>query len=66
MQRMCRLSCRGIPVQTGAAQWNGLEEQDLIVISPGVPVQTPELERARSLGIPVIGEVELASRYLQG
>jgi UDP-N-acetylmuramoylalanine--D-glutamate ligase len=56
----------GITVQTGAAQWNGLEKQDLVVISPGVPVQTPELERARSLGIPVIGEVELASRYLKG
>ena len=56
----------GITVQTGASQWNGLEKQDLIVISPGVPVQTPELERARTLGIPVIGEVELASRFLQG
>jgi UDP-N-acetylmuramoylalanine--D-glutamate ligase len=52
--------------QTGGTQWNNLEKQDLIVISPGVPVQTPELERARSLGIPVIGEVELASRFLQG
>jgi UDP-N-acetylmuramoylalanine--D-glutamate ligase len=56
----------GITVQTGAAQWSGLEKQELIVISPGVPVQTLELERARALGIEVIGEVELASRYLQG
>jgi UDP-N-acetylmuramoylalanine--D-glutamate ligase len=55
-----------IMTQTGGTQWNNLEKQDLIVISPGVPVQTPELERARSLGIPVIGEVELASRFLQG
>ncbi len=30
----------GITVQTGAAQWSGLEKQQLIVISPGVPVQT--------------------------
>jgi UDP-N-acetylmuramoylalanine--D-glutamate ligase len=56
----------GVKVQTGAAQWDGLEQQELVVISPGVPVQTAELERARSLGIPVIGEVELASRYLLG
>jgi UDP-N-acetylmuramoylalanine--D-glutamate ligase len=56
----------GIRVQTGAAQWDGLEKQQLIVISPGVPVQTLELERARVLGIDVIGEVELASRHLQG
>ncbi|MDR3734023.1 MAG: UDP-N-acetylmuramoyl-L-alanine--D-glutamate ligase [Acidobacteriaceae bacterium] len=60
------LDLPGINVQTGAAQWDGLEEQELIVISPGVPVQTAELERARGLGIPVIGEMELASRYLQG
>ena len=56
----------GVKIQTGAAQWDGLETQELVVISPGVPVQTAELERARGLGIPVIGEVELASRYLLG
>jgi len=56
----------GITIQTGASQWNDLAQQDLIVISPGVPVQTTELERASELGIPVIGEVELASRFLQG
>jgi len=56
----------GVKIQTGAAQWNGLAAQELIVISPGVPVQTAELERARGLGIPVIGEVELASRFLLG
>jgi UDP-N-acetylmuramoylalanine--D-glutamate ligase len=56
----------GIAIQTGASQWNNIEKQDLVVISPGVPVQTPELARARTLGIPLIGEVELASRFLQG
>ncbi len=56
----------GVAVQTGAAQWSDLEKQQLIVISPGVPVQTVELERARAIGIEVIGEVELASRFLQG
>ena len=60
------LELPGIKVQTGTAQWTDLEKQDLVVISPGVPVQTLELERARLLGIPVIGEVELASRYLKG
>jgi len=63
---MTALRSEGITVQTGASQWNGLEEQELIVISPGVPVQTAELERARGLGIPVIGELELASRFLAG
>lgn len=39
---------------------------DLIVISPGVPADLPELETARRSGTKVIGELELASYYLQG
>ena len=40
--------------------------RDLIVISPGVPADLPELESARGRGVPVIGEVELAGFYLKG
>ena len=39
---------------------------DWIVLSPGVPADLPELEQARGRGVRVIGEVELASYYLQG
>lgn len=39
---------------------------DLVVISPGVPVNAEPLEFARSHSIPVIGEVELASYFLLG
>ena len=39
---------------------------DLVVVSPGVPAKTPVLEQARSLGIPVWSEIELAWRYLRG
>jgi UDP-N-acetylmuramoylalanine--D-glutamate ligase len=39
---------------------------DAIVISPGVPADIEELERARRRGIPVLGEVELAGWFLQG
>ena len=42
------------------------KEQELIVISPGVPFDVPQLVQARQAGIPVIGEVELAARYLKG
>ncbi len=35
-------------------------------MSPGVPLEIPEVVRARALGIPVIGELELASRWLRG
>jgi len=39
---------------------------DLIITSPGVPNDLPELSAARAQGIPVIGEVELAAPYLLG
>ncbi len=41
-------------------------DSDLIVTSPGVPNDLPELEAARGRGIPVMGEVELAAPYLLG
>ena len=40
--------------------------QDLIVVSPGVPVDAPQLVQARNLGEPVIGEIELAAQFLSG
>jgi UDP-N-acetylmuramoylalanine--D-glutamate ligase len=40
--------------------------QDLIVVSPGVPLDTPELVQVKSFGLPVIGELELAARFLKG
>ena len=39
---------------------------DLIVLSPGVPTDIPEVVAAKQRGIPVIGEVELASYWLRG
>jgi UDP-N-acetylmuramoylalanine--D-glutamate ligase len=39
---------------------------DLIVLSPGVPPEHELLEAARERGIPVIAEIELASRWLKG
>jgi UDP-N-acetylmuramoylalanine--D-glutamate ligase len=39
---------------------------DMIVVSPAVSYNLPMLEAARAKGIPVIGEVELASFFLKG
>jgi UDP-N-acetylmuramoylalanine--D-glutamate ligase len=39
---------------------------DMIVVSPAVPYDLPMLDAARARGIPVIGEVELASYFLKG
>jgi UDP-N-acetylmuramoylalanine--D-glutamate ligase len=43
-----------------------LDQLDLVVISPGVPAKAIPLRYAERAGAEVIGEVELASRYLQG
>jgi len=57
---------RGIQVETGYQGERLFKEQQLIVISPGVPYDVPQLVQARRAGIPVIGEIELAARYLKG
>lgn len=56
----------GISVETGQHGERTFRDQDLIVVSPGVPYDVPQLIHARELGIPVIGEVELAARFLKG
>ncbi len=43
-----------------------LAEADLIVLSPGVPPDQDAIVAARRAGVPVIGEIELASRWLKG
>ena len=57
---------RGISIEAGRHGERTFRDQDLIVVSPGVPSDHPQLQQARSLGIPVIGEVELAFCFLQG
>ena len=57
---------RGIAVETGGHGERTFRGQDLIVVSPGVPYDVAPLAQARNQGVPVIGEVELASRFLQG
>ena len=54
----------GIAVETGGHGERTFRGQDLIVVSPGVPVDSPPLVQARALGEPVIGEIELASQFL--
>jgi UDP-N-acetylmuramoylalanine--D-glutamate ligase len=56
----------GITVETGGHGDRTFRGQDLIVVSPGVPVDAPPLVQARALGEAVIGEVELAAQFLHG
>jgi len=57
---------RGITVETGGHGERTFQGQDLIVVSPGVPVDAPPLVQARALGETVIGEVELAAQFYPG
>jgi len=56
----------GIMVEAGGHGLLTFRRQDLIVVSPGVPLNTPELAQAKSFGLKVIGELELAAQFLKG
>ena len=43
-----------------------LDKADLFVISPGIPVDSPFVEKVRKAGIPIWGEIELAYYFNRG
>src|SRR4030067_777275 len=49
-----------VKVMTEGNPSEAFDAADMIVISPGVPLDILPLESARAKGIPVIGELELA------
>ena len=57
---------RGIAVVAGEHPRELFESADCLVVSPGVPLAATPFEWARQAGVPVIGEVELAARFLRG
>ncbi|HEY4053305.1 MAG TPA: UDP-N-acetylmuramoyl-L-alanine--D-glutamate ligase [Terriglobales bacterium] len=57
---------QGIAVETGGHGERTFHNQDLIVVSPGVPIDSPPLAQARAMGASVIGEIELASQFVRG
>jgi UDP-N-acetylmuramoylalanine--D-glutamate ligase len=57
---------QGIAVETGGHGERTFGDQDLIVVSPGVPTDAPPLVQARALGGNLIGEIELASQFFPG
>jgi len=55
----------GVAVELGPHRSASFQKADLIVVSPGVSHTIEPIEQAGSRGIPLIGEVELASRFIQ-
>ena len=61
-----RLRRAGVALDLGGHSAEVFATADLIVLSPGVPADLPVLDAARQRGVPVIGELELAWRWLKG
>ena len=53
---------KNVPLHTGNLNQQWLLESDIIVISPGLAVKTPEIQTALSAGVEVIGDIELFCR----
>ncbi len=59
--------CRrmGVILELGGHRETTFRRADLIVLSPGVPQAIPEVAAAEKAGVPVTGEMELASLYVE-
>ena len=51
-----------IPLHTGGLNLEWLLNSDLIVISPGLALATPEIQQAINAGVEVVGDIELFCR----
>jgi UDP-N-acetylmuramoylalanine--D-glutamate ligase len=60
------LKASGVGLLAGDAPSWLLDQMGLVVISPGVPTQSIPVRYAERAGAEVIGEIELASRFLRG
>jgi UDP-N-acetylmuramoylalanine--D-glutamate ligase len=61
-----RLRDIGVELELGGHAHDTVAAADLVVTSPGVPLEHPVLGAARARGAEVIGELELASRWIRG
>jgi UDP-N-acetylmuramoylalanine--D-glutamate ligase len=52
-----------VAVHLGALDASLLVRQDLLLLSPGVPLADPAIQQAVAAGVEVIGDVELFARY---
>ena len=60
---LCSLEQDGVSLELGEQYLHSLLSADLVVVSPGIDLREPLFQRVREVGIPLIGEVELAYRY---
>ena len=60
------LRAADVSLELGGDARETLIGSDLVVLSPGVPADQPAVAAACAAGVEVIGELELASRWLRG
>ena len=56
----------GVELELGGHKASTLEAADLIVASPGVALEQPVFDAARTRGVEMVGELELAWRFVKG
>ncbi|MBI4265517.1 MAG: UDP-N-acetylmuramoyl-L-alanine--D-glutamate ligase [Acidobacteria bacterium] len=61
-----RLQGLGVTLELGGHRAETFAAADLVVTSPGVPLEQPVFEAARTRGVEIIGELELAWRWIAG
>ena len=61
-----RLRAAGVELELGGHTRDTFAAADLVVVSPGVPLEQDAFEAARARKVEIIGELELASRWIQG
>src|SRR5262245_56480999 len=62
--RVAELAHLGAQLDLGGHDAERLAQNDLIVVSPGVP-QLPELSAAEARGVKLVSEIELASWFIE-
>ncbi|MBV9886032.1 MAG: UDP-N-acetylmuramoyl-L-alanine--D-glutamate ligase [Acidobacteria bacterium] len=65
-ETVAKLRAAGVTLELGGHLDKTFVEQDLIVPSPGVPADFPQLVAARRAGVKIWSEIELAYRFLNG
>ena len=63
---MDRLNDAGVQIEAGGHRPETLAAAELVVVSPGVPLEQPVFDAPRDRGVEIIGELELASRWIRG
>src|SRR5205085_77406 len=60
------LAGRGVLLELREHRLETFRRADLVVVSPGVPWDSPELAAARDAGAEVVGELEFGWRFVRG